>query len=69
MTKNWHISRRTVLRGLGAAVSLPLLDVMSATNLRAGEQQRPPMRLAYLYIPNRVAKGGWHCDVAYGRLL
>ena len=41
-----------MLRGLGAGVSLPLLDVMSGTNLRAGEQQRPLMRLAYLYIPN-----------------
>ena len=59
MTKRWHISRRTMLRGLGAAVSLPLLDVMSATNLRAAENERPPMRLAYLYIPNGVAEGGW----------
>jgi len=53
---NWHISRRTMLRGLGAAVSLPLLDVMSA---RASEDERPPMRLAYLYIPNGVAEGAW----------
>ena len=59
MTTRWHISRRTMLRGLGAAVSLPLLDVMSATNLRAAENDRPPMRLAYLYIPNGVAEGGW----------
>ena len=53
---NWYISRRTMLRGLGAAVSLPLLDVMSA---RASEDERPPMRLAYLYIPNGVAEGAW----------
>lgn len=53
---NWHISRRTMLRGLGAAVSLPLLDVMSA---RASEDERPPIRLAYLYIPNGVAEGAW----------
>lgn len=45
-----------MLRGLGAAVSLPLLDVMSA---RASEDERPPMRLAYLYIPNGVAEGAW----------
>ena len=71
MTKKWHISRRTMLRGLGAAVSLPLLDVMSGTNLRAGEQQRPLMRLAYLYIPNGVAQGGWQPEEVddRGRLL
>ena len=71
MTKKWHISRRTMLRGLGAGVSLPLLDVMSGTNLRAGEQQRPLMRLAYLYIPNGVAQGGWQPEEVddRGRLL
>lgn len=52
----WQISRRTMLRGLGAAVSLPLLDVMSAN---ASIDDRPPMRLAYLYIPNGVANGAW----------
>ena len=56
---NWHISRRTMLRGLGAAVSLPLLDVMSVPSLRAADDGRPPMRLAYLYIPNGVAEGAW----------
>ncbi|XZE56034.1 DUF1552 domain-containing protein [Planctomycetaceae bacterium SH139] len=71
MTKKWHISRRTMLRGLGAGVSLPLLDVMSGTNLRAGEQQRPLMRLAYLYIPNGVSQGGWQPEEVddRGRLL
>ena len=48
-----------MLRGLGAAVSLPLLDVMSASSLRAADDERPPMRLAYLYIPNGVAEGAW----------
>lgn len=48
-----------MLRGLGAAVSLPLLDVMSVPSLRAADDGRPPMRLAYLYIPNGVAEGAW----------
>ena len=56
---NWYISRRTMLRGLGAAVSLPLLDVMSASSLRAADDERPPMMLAYLYIPNGVGEGAW----------
>ena len=53
---NWHISRRMMLRGVGAAVSLPLLDVMST---RASGESSPPIRLAYLYIPNGVAEGAW----------
>lgn len=44
---------------MGTAISLPLLDVMSAANLWATEDKRPPMRLAYLYIPNGVAEGAW----------
>ena len=53
---NWHISRRMMLRGVGAAVSLPLLDVMST---HASGEKSPPVRLAYLYIPNGVAEGAW----------
>lgn len=48
-----------MLRGLGAAVSLPLLDVMSGAGARAAENDRPTTRLAYLYIPNGVAEGAW----------
>jgi hypothetical protein len=59
MFGNWHISRRTMLRGLGAAVSLPMLDVMSGPSSRAAENESPTARLAYLYIPNGVAEGAW----------
>jgi len=40
-------------------MSLPLLDVMSGTRLFAADNERPAMRLAYLYIPNGVAEGAW----------
>ena len=59
MFGNWHISRRTMLRGIGAAVSLPLLDVMTGPSLRAAENAPGTTRLAYLYIPNGVAEGAW----------
>lgn len=59
MFGNWHISRRTMLRGLGAAVSLPLLDVMVGPSAKAAAKQSPATRLAYLYIPNGVAEGAW----------
>jgi hypothetical protein len=59
MFGNWHISRRTMLRGVGAAVSLPLLDVMLGPSIRAAETKPLTARLAYLYIPNGVADGAW----------
>lgn len=59
MSSKWLLPRRTVLRGAGAAVSLPLLDVMLSGN-RASEVSKSARRLAYLYIPNGVAEGAWH---------
>lgn len=59
MFGNWHISRRTMLRGLGAAVSLPMLDVMYQPVARAADKDTAAARLAYLYIPNGVAEGAW----------
>ena len=60
MTQSWKISRRTWLHGVGAAVSLPLLDVMegeAASLSRSGPDSA--RRVAYLYIPNGVAEGAW----------
>ena len=62
MTHPYAISRRTMLRGTGAAVALPLLDVMSPCTDAAetgNEKTGPPRRLAYLYFPNGVASGAW----------
>ena len=72
MFGNWHISRRTVLRGAGAALSLPLLDVMLGPTARAAQiaaSQQSAKRLAYLYIPNGVAEGAWQPEkVENGRI-
>ncbi len=56
------LSRRTMLKGFGAAVSLPMLDIMAdspavATNLSAASEA--PNRVAWLYFPNGVADGSW----------
>lgn len=48
-----------MLRGTGAAVSLPLLEVMTGRTTRAAETAKPTTRLAYMYIPNGVAEGAW----------
>ena len=56
---SWRMSRRTMLRGTGAAVSLPLLDVMAGQSRAAETESKSPPRVAYLYIPNGVAEGAW----------
>lgn len=59
---NWQISRRTMLRGLGASLALPLLDVMQAPSALAATTTtatQAPVRLGYLYFPNGSAEGSW----------
>ena len=54
------LARRTVLRGLGAAVGLPLLDAMvPAFALRAHAAQRPAHRFQAFYVPNGMAMEYW----------
>jgi hypothetical protein len=61
MNERLLISRRTVLRGLGAAVALPWLEAMGPLLARAGEPPvRPyPNRMAFLYVPNGVNMAEW----------
>ena len=44
MTNAWQISRRTILRGLGAAVTLPLLDAMQPAVSLAATPKMPWLR-------------------------
>src|SRR5579862_6755219 len=50
----WQISRRQMLRGLGASISLPWLNAMGT--LPAPSQ---PKRSVFLYIPNGVNTLTW----------
>lgn len=54
------LSRRTVLKALGAAVPLPLLDAMvpAATALRQTVAV-PRLRFGAVYVPNGVIPGEW----------
>ena len=69
------LSRRTVLRGLGATMAVPLLDVMPvcASGLARAGQAVPAgvNRLAYLYFPNGIPRGIWYPEetAADGRLV
>jgi hypothetical protein len=52
------LSRRTVLRGLGATVGLPWLEAMQLRG-RASENRQPPLRLAWVYFPNGMVREFW----------
>ena len=58
-----HLTRRTVLRGLGATVSLPLLDAMfPAFTALARAQARPRTRFGAIYIANGAIMEQWIPD-------
>ena len=59
MSRSWQISRRTVLRGLGTAVGLPLLDAMAPIAKAAASTQTAPRRMAFLFVPNGVNLRHW----------
>lgn len=52
------ISRRTVLRGLGASVALPVLEAMVPTSALAQKAARTN-RMAFLFVPNGVDMANW----------
>ncbi|MEZ6095861.1 MAG: DUF1552 domain-containing protein [Pirellulaceae bacterium] len=55
-----RISRRTVLRGLGAAIALPWLEAMSPVVLgRSISASTAPLRMAFLYVPNGMHMADW----------
>lgn len=52
------LPRRTFLRGLGAtAVALPFLDAMTPA---LSAKTKPPVRLAFLYVPNGIDMANWN---------
>ena len=54
------ISRRTVLRGLGATVALPLLDGMvPAFAAMRNSAAKPVKRLGIVYVPNGIMMDHW----------
>jgi hypothetical protein len=54
------LPRRTVLRGLGATITLPFLEAMlPAFSLRAGAVTKPVHRFQTFYVPNGMAMEYW----------
>jgi len=54
-----HLSRRSLLRGLGTAIALPLLDAMTPAFAAPAQAKSAPLRLAYLYVPNGIIMDDW----------
>ncbi len=55
-----HLGRRTFLRGVGAAVALPMLDAMVPALASASTAAaNTPTRLAFSYVPNGVIMKHW----------
>ena len=66
--KNDPITRRTILRGVGAAIALPLLEGMKPIAALAGDASSAvtaaktaaaPVRMAFLYVANGKNMAHW----------
>ena len=60
IVSNKAIPRRTVLRGIGASLALPLLDSMiPAFGPAARAAAQPVRRLGVVYVPNGMVMKNW----------
>ena len=64
-----HLPRRTVLRGLGATIALPLMDAMVPAFAQSGLARRssaqatgPTQRLGFVYVPHGAIMTEWTPD-------
>ncbi|MDA1234009.1 MAG: DUF1552 domain-containing protein [Acidobacteria bacterium] len=66
------LHRRTLLRGAGAAIALPLLDAMQPAFAAAAAKS--PVRLSFSYVPNGIIMDHWKptgegANFALGRIM
>ena len=69
-----HIDRRTLLRGAGAAIALPVLDAMLPALAAPAKEAKQARRLAVVYVPNGIIMKDWKLaetgkDFAFTRIL
>ena len=62
--KRRRLSRRTLLRGAGASVALPLLEVMKPATAAASAAAKAPKRLAFFYSAMGMVQDAWHPEGA-----
>ncbi len=49
-----HLERRTFLRGMGAAIALPMLDAMIPAFAAPAKAAQAPVRTSFVYVPNGI---------------
>ncbi len=61
MSSNNTLPRRSFLKGVGAAVALPMLDAMTPGRAfsAAKAASAPPVRAAFIFVPNGVHMDNW----------
>lgn len=64
--KTKQISRRALLRGAGVAMALPWLEAMGPRSLFAAPAAPPPVRMAFIFVPNGQNMDGWKAPKAGG---
>ncbi len=53
------IARRTLLRGLGTLMALPMLDAMAPLSALAQSAKKSPVRMAFMFVPNGIHMPAW----------
>jgi len=59
MTRSWQVDRRTVLRGLGAAMALPFLEAMIPPAGASEAEPKPPIRFGIWYYVQGSVPEHW----------
>lgn len=56
-----HLSRRTLLRGMGTAIALPMLDAMipALRGATKAVNRVAPDRMVFVYVPNGIDMRNW----------
>jgi len=69
-----HVHRRTLLKGVGAAIALPALDAMLPALAAPAKIAKQALRVAVVYVPNGIIMKDWKPaetgqDFAFTRIL
>ena len=64
--RNLQITRRTMLRGVGASIGLPFLEAMLPRTLLAAPAAKAPIRAAFFYIPVGANMEAWRAPKTPG---
>jgi len=59
-----HIDRRMLLKGIGSAIALPLLDAMRPAFAAPATTGKHPRRIAVVYVPNGIVMKDWKVESA-----